>query len=285
MTGPGIIWLASYPKSGNTWVRAFLANYMLDREEPVPIDELVGYSIGDGFVIHYERMTGRKVEEMTEAELHALRPKMHAWLAQSRGQDIFVKTHNLLSQVGGTPLITPAVTAGAVYILRNPLDVAVSYADHYRVELGTAVAALCEANHVVPGTPRALPQYLGSWSQHVRSWVDAPGLSPLVLRYEDLLSRPAETFGALARFLRWPPDQTRLDKAVRFSAFDELAGQEEESGFRELPKGATTRFFRAGRTGAWRDALSDRQTARMIEANGALMRRFGYLGEDGRTPS
>ena len=57
---PGIVWLASYPKSGNTWVRAFLANLMADRAEPVPINDLPNYCLGDNFLLHYEQYTGKK---------------------------------------------------------------------------------------------------------------------------------------------------------------------------------------------------------------------------------
>lgn len=277
----GIIWLASYPKSGNTWVRAFLANYMVNPDAPLPINELVGYALGDGFLIHYERVSGKKAEALSPQEIARLRPKVHEWFATSKRQTVFVKTHNLIGEVDGSPLITPQVTAGAVYVLRNPLDVAVSYAHHYRVDLDEAAAALGRPNHAAPGGPRVLPQYLGSWSQHVRTWTEAPGLRPLVLRYEDLQEDPEKCFGLLAAFLRWPPEPERLKRAIRFSGFDELAKQEAKGDFRERPAGATSRFFRRGRAGTWREALNDRQVARIVESNRAVMARFGYLAADG----
>jgi hypothetical protein len=277
----GIIWLASYPKSGNTWLRAFLANYMKNQESPLPINELVGYALGDGFLIHYERLTGRKAEELTPEEINALRPKVHEWFATSKGQTVFVKTHNFVGSVDDAPLITPSATAGAVYVVRNPLDVAVSYAHHFRTTMDQAVDALCRENHIVEGGARVLPQYLGSWWQHVRSWTEAPGLRPHVMRYEDMLTSPQSAFGALAAFLKWPPEPARLERAIDFSAFKELSGQEQSGSFEELPAGATAAFFRQGRAGIWREALSDAQVERMVAANGAVMRRFGYLSAAG----
>lgn len=277
----GIIWLASYPKSGNTWVRAFIANYSLNRDAPLPINELVKYTLGDGFLIHYERLVGKKLAAMSPREIAALRPKVHEWFGTSKGQTVFVKTHNLLGEAEGTPLITPSATAGAIYIVRNPLDVAVSFSHHYRISLDEAVDALSREGNVVPGTERALPQYLGSWTQHVRSWIEAPGLNPLILRYEDLSKRPEESFGAITRFLNLPPEPERLAKAIRFSSFEELSSQEQAAGFDELPKGAPAAFFRAGRIGAWRDALSDDQVARLVDANRPVMTRFSYLAPDG----
>ena len=110
---------------------------------------------------------------------------------------------------------------------------------------------------------------------------EAPGLAPHVMRYEDLHGAPDDAFGALTAFLRLPPEPERLNRAIRFSAFDELSGQEAAGSFEELPAGATSAFFRQGRSGIWREALSAAQVARMIAANGEAMRRFGYLDADG----
>lgn len=277
----GIIWLASYPKSGNTWLRAFLANYLCNRDTALPINELVQYALGDGFLIHYERLTGKKAEALSEAEIARLRPKVHEWFATSKNQTVFVKTHNLIGRVDGSDLITPQTTVGAIYVLRNPLDVAVSYAHHYRVSMDEAADALCRPDHVAPGGPRVLPQYLGSWSQHVRSWIEAPGLKPHVMRYEDMMDQAEATFGKLCAFLRWAPEPERNARAIRFSSFKELAEQESEGAFKEQPAGATVPFFRQGRSGAWQDGLTPQQIQRIVAANGTVMQRFGYLTASG----
>lgn len=276
----GIIWLASYPKSGNTWLRVFLANLLAGGDCPVSINDLPRYAFGDNNLLHYRDFTGRDPESFTAAEVAELRPKIHSWFARSRPHEVFVKTHNAVLRIDGCPLITPAATAGAVYVSRNPLDVAVSFSHHYAMPLDQAVQALCNPDFALLAADNHLTQYLGSWSRHAASWLDAPGLTRHALRYEDMAEKPHESFAAVARFLGLPTEQERLDKAIRFSAFDELVKQESEAGFIE-GQGADRPFFRAGKVGIWRDHLSPSQAARLIEAHGPVMRRLGYLDARG----
>ena len=171
-------------------------------------------------------------------------------------------------------------TLGALYILRNPLDVAPSAANHWHCSLEKAVENLCSPKMAFCRTRKALPpqvrQRIGTWSDHVLSWVDAPHLKVEVIRYEDMFQFPLETFTRAVRFLNLPDDPDRVSKAIRFSDFLELSRQESEKGFRERP-GHTERFFREGQTGKGRSQLTQKQVEQLIEVNGETMKRFGYL--------
>ncbi len=277
----GIIWLASYPKSGNTWLRAFLANYLTKARRPVAINDLPNHILGDNMLLHYEQFTGRKSDELTDTEVARLRPAIHRWFAESSQNDVFVKTHNVIAQVDGAPLITPSATVGAIYVVRNPMDVAVSFAHHYQVDYARAVESLGEENYCLPPTSGLLPQYLGSWSGHVRSWIDAPGLTLHLMHYEDMLKKPLATFGRLTKFLGFRRDPARLRRAIRFSSFGELSAQERETRFVEARPDDKTAFFRSGAAGAWREVLTDDQVEALVSRNRALLVRLGYLREDG----
>ena len=277
---PGIIWLASYPKSGSTWLRAFLANFIQGGERPVAINELPNYAFGDNNLLHYRDFTGRDPDALRDEEIAALRPRIHDWFANSRPHDVFVKTHNAVLTIAGVPLITPGATAGAVYVVRNPLDVAVSFAHHYELPLQRAVNGLCNDSYALAAADDHLTQYVSSWSRHVTSWLDAPGLTLHCLRYEDMMADELAAFAGVARFLGLPEDPARLERAVAFSRFDELAGQEQGGGFVEARRQGL-RFFREGRVGVWREALSEDQVAQLLAAHCPVMERLGYLDAAG----
>lgn len=279
---PGVLWLASYPKSGNTWLRALIANYMAGPLGPVPINALPSYAIGDNFLVHYERLSGRPAAQLTARDIARLRPLVHRWFATSRGQTALVKTHSRLARVDDEPLITADVTVGVVYVVRNPLDVAVSFARHYATTVERAVESLCREDNFLPGSDRLLPQMIGSWSQHVASWTGLEGLHRHVVRFEDLLERPKRTGRALVRFMELPVDPQRLGWALAWSSFDRLAAAERQHGFVEARPDGSTPFFREGRSGGWRAVLSEAQTRRICAAHAPLMRRFGYLDDAGR---
>ena len=271
-----ILWLASYPKSGNTWLRAFLANMLTGAETPFPINQLSDFTASDLRAGYFEEVAQRPLAEMGDAVLHALRPRVHRYLAELRPDTTLVKTHNALIAYDGVSTITPEVTVGAIYLMRNPLDVAVSYSRHLGLSLEEAVAAICHHDNHTVTAGRTVFQILGTWQSHVMSWVQAPGLTIHVARYEDLLDAPEKSFGKIARFLGLRPTPEQLDQAIRFASFEELKAQEERDGFRERsPRNPS--FFRQGRRDGWREMLSTAQVERIVEINRVAMERFGYL--------
>ena len=278
---PGILWMASYPKSGNTWLRAFIANYLKNPSEPMPIDELPQFILGDGVKQPFEKVAGGSVDDMSLEEIQALRPKVHEMFAWSSSDTVFVKTHNAISVLDGIPTITPEATAGAIYVIRNPLDVAVSYAHHYGISYDRAINAMASDESVVPPHGNQVHQYLGSWSTHVRSWAQAQGLKFHLIRYEDMTFKADKTWRALIKFLELPLETPRLKKAIKYSSFKVLADQEKEDGFVEAVPIDNRVFFRNGKTGAWRKELTADEVQRVIDGHREVMTEYGYLNDKG----
>ena len=278
---PGILWLASYPKSGNTWLRAFLANYFSNAKRPLPINELPTHIFGDGVAAPYEKVAGRSVADMDVPEIQRLRLEVHKMFALSGPDTVFVKTHNAIAFLDDVPTINPEATAGAIYVIRNPLDVCVSYRHHYAITLERAITALGSEDTQFPSHGHLVHQFLGSWSGHVRSWCATPGLKPHIVRYEDMSLRPEKTFRTVVRFLGLPLEAGRLKRAIRFSSFRELAGQERKSGFIESVPIDDRVFFRKGKLGDWRNVLDADQARRIVEDHREVMTEHGYLDGNG----
>jgi hypothetical protein len=275
-----ILWLASFPKSGNTWLRAFLANYFADLEAPVSLSVLQSFGFSDAHGWPYEKISGKPHGFLGEAKIARLRSQTQAMFSQSQPDNVLVKTHNALGTLSGQPLITPIFTVGAVYIIRNPWDTVISYSDHFGISIDDAITAFAQPSLTIDPSANNVRQYLGGWSGHAASWSNAQWLKLRTIRYEDMTADPETAFGQVIDFLSLPPDRKRLRKAIKFSSFRELSQQESRNGFSEKSKSAE-KFFRKGKAGGWRDILTDDQAKRLLSDHRAALEHFGYLNADG----
>ncbi len=275
----GILWLASYPKSGNTWLRIFLANLFADSQSAFDINDLGRFFYGEMSADLYENVAGKPVAAMSDYEIHQLRPRVHRLLTSLRPETVIVKTHNAIAMRDGIATITPETTEGAIYVVRNPLDVVSSYADHYGLSVDDAIDAMASPENRVATAPSAVFQYLGDWSGHVRSWSQADGLRCHVVRYEDLSNKPVDSFAAITAFLGMKVPRGRVRRAVRNASFNEVKRQERKRGFAEKSRHAEA-FFRQGKANQWRDNLTPEQVERIVASHGGTMAEFGYLPRD-----
>ena len=275
----GFVWLASYPKSGNTWTRAFLHNLIKTTFDEADIQDINGlnrFTVSVGGRDLYAEMLGFKPTDRHREQTAAVRHRVQRYVAEQFEGLIFAKTHQALMVDRGSTTIDFEVTAGAIYIVRNPLDVVISLAHHLGQSIDRAIAIMGTRNVELDVTETQVHEVIGSWSQHVLSWTRKPHQAIYIMRYEDMLAAPQATFDALARHLLMRPTAAQLADAIDRSSFDKLRAQEDVDGFRERPRHAG-RFFREGRAGQWKDILTARQIDQIVRDHGEQMARFGYL--------
>src|SRR5258708_25611281 len=221
----GIVWLASYPKSGNTWARAFLHNLVRTisgRSRPQEINALGQYRAGLSAKDLFANVLGFEPTAEHRKTLAAVRHEVQRGAAVQVEGLLFGKTHQALAVDRGFTTINFEVTAGAIYILRNPLDVAISYSHHLGCTIDEAIETM-ETNDVeMAVTDKQVHELCGSWSQNVLSWTRKPHPAIYVMRYEDMLSNPDATFGALARHLLLAPSRDELAESITHSSLAEL---------------------------------------------------------------
>jgi hypothetical protein len=271
-----IVWLASYPKSGNTWLRAFLANVIADQDQPVPLAEFGRYTDNEASGHWFIDRLGGEIRREHMAAVAAMRTEVQRDIAGSGQSCCLVKTHSYFGNAFGHPQINADVTAAAVYVVRNPLDVAISFAKHNGTNIDTAIGVMAK-----PGTSSSMRadrvfEWTSDWSSHVSSWTGNQHEHLCVLRYEDMLDQPLAAFSKVVEFLKIDAGEKRVRRAIEASSFEQLRKMEDEFGFAERPVSAKA-FFREGRKDQWQDVLTEEQRRRIIARHRTQMERFGYV--------
>lgn len=276
MNSHRIWWIASYPKSGNTWVRMFLNAYVSGF--PVNINSAFQYASGDLMPHMYQLTAAQPIDRMNDVDQFYYRPAvLMNFLYSAATRDVALKTHHARVEVDGVPLIPPRLSKGALYVVRDPRDVAVSFAKHLDVDVGQAIELMVSNETTLDKRDSKLFHLLTSWSSHVDSWTLSNKTVPtVVIRYEDMVREPEMTFSRVLDGLGFQDvDEGRLNFALEQSSFNQLRSQEVAKGFKENGRGK--RFFDEGRIGRWQEVLSndERETIEVTFKN--AMARFGYL--------
>ena len=151
----------------------------------------------------FDETLGVPSSDLTPDEILRLRPRFHELLAAELPRPTFVKVHDACIRTTAGPLFPRAATAGAIYLVRNPLDVVLSYAHHQQWFVDRTVADMNDPTACMASCRRgiypALPEPLLSWSGHVSSWLES-ALPVHAVRYEQMLVDPAAAFGGVVRF-------------------------------------------------------------------------------------
>lgn len=258
-----IIWIASFPKSGNTWMRLLLAHLFLPRDKEIDINSINLFTLSDQRQDFYDKANGGPFRTEDPAVWIRMRQKAVRLIAASKPPHHFVKTHARIARVEGFPLIPPDVTAGAIYMLRNPFDVAISYARHMSVSIDESIALMADPD-TTNGRATGILELVGRWDHHSRDWLGAPGLRLHKLRYEDLLTETEAEMRRLLGFLGAKVTDGDLRRAIRKTRFSELQKQEKQKGFKERPP-QMKQFFHSGTAGGWREKLTPEQIGRIRE--------------------
>jgi hypothetical protein len=278
MTSKGITWLASYPKSGNTWARLFLQAYGDDAEIYINAEfGKIGHDADRR--VWQEVLRVDSVEAMdavTEWEFQSYRgAALVRWYKHyGHGNAICLKTHTPRWTLDGLETIPTEMSRAAIYIVRDPRDVAVSFADHLGMTIDEVIDFMRSPNAQLRMDGKR--ENLADWSINVGSWTQGATFPVHVLRYEDMHAAPLVSFGQIAVIFGHELDKQRLERAIERVSFDRLQRQEQEAGGFINQSPHQERFFRSGKIGDWRDVLTEAQAAEIERDHGETMEQFGY---------
>ena len=274
-----IVWLASYPKSGNTWIRILLGNYLSDKDEPIDINNINTSVISSSRAV-LDNQLPYLSSDITFDEIDNIRPQLYKEISGDIDSMQFIKTHDAFTKnTNGENIFPLSVSKGVVHIVRNPIDVAVSFAHHSNISIDKSIAFLNSKTNSFADNPKKLNkqlrQILLSWSSHYLSW-EKSNMPYLLVKYEDLIKDTTSAFRDILHFLYKEVNEEKLQRAVKFSSFKELKKQESKTAFLEKPLKAKS-FFRKGEIGSGFSEMNNTQIDSIIGQHKEIMRKLGYL--------
>ena len=249
-----IIWIASYPKSGNTYIRSFLSAYYFSSDGKFNFDLLKNIK-----QFPERNFFEKKMETLEEAAKNYIICQEKIC---SNKKAKFLKTHNLLGILKGYPFTKPELTLGVIYIVRDPRSVVKSLMNHYSFNEKKALEFLIDKTRDIHFDKNDFSSYsfLGNWTNHYNSWTKSKKYRKLIIKYEDLENNTYETFRDIIVFTNTLLNRTeRVDKeklniAIETTDFKLLKKIEEKEGFIEAAtnaKGEKKVFFNEGFKNNW----------------------------------
>ena len=255
-----IIWLASYPKSGNTWVRVFLNSLFYTDNNDTDINNL---SIGQfPNRRHFEDITDN-IDDIDEFSKNCINAQLRLNLSN---ETKFFKTHHAYWQNGEYQFTDIQTTLGVIYIVRDPRNVITSIKNHFNFDnYNEALNFLTDEKKVI-GVKNSkkqmdLPHIISSWKNHFNSWKKMKK-NYLLIKYENLIDNPEIEFQKitdyLEKLLNKKLNKNKILDAIEKSSFDNLKQKEELNGFIEAAKSSdyATPFFNMGPNNDWKKLLN-----------------------------
>lgn len=275
-----LLWLASFPRSGNTFTRILLANYFAAHAEDYDINRLQDFIPADTSASHWESFAAGQPSSSATMEW--------SWGARAGFFDYYrtlpnphffagLKTHTANLKAMGLDAFQFRKTDRIIYIVRHPLDVVLSYADYNGRDLDSAIRILCASGTCVQYPYPGGVEVRGSWMEHVSSWLNTKDCPVLLVRFEELRANTASVLRSMLAFLNAPIIPERVDHAVEASRFDRIRSQETMNSFNETPEGTLSgAFFRKGTSLQWLRELTPAQAYYLADGCDPLMSKLGY---------
>ena len=276
-----IVWISSYPKSGNTWTRFFLSNYFFNKNKAESdfkiinkIDKFPPYKILQQLITEDEIKN-------SAYNISKYWSKIQLELIKTNEDYVFLKNHNALVSVEGRGLTDERFSLAFIYLVRDPRDVAVSYSNFDKtlsidkaIERMTSESLYC---HVAEQFPLDV-EMLGSWKFNYLSWKNGVEQIPrIIIKYEDLINNTFETKLKIIKFLSniisCNVDKDQIKFSIEQSEFKRLKGIEKNHKFHE----SSNKFFNKGSVGQWKNILSPQQVSKIENFCKSEMIDLGYL--------
>tara|TARA_B100001057_G_scaffold64018_1_gene57551 strand:+ start:120 stop:968 length:849 start_codon:yes stop_codon:yes gene_type:complete len=261
-----IIWIASYPKSGNTWLRALISSYYYSEKGLFNQSSLTNIS----------QFPQEMYFKSFNYDPRVVTDTVKFWIS---AQEIinkdkkfkFFKTHNILGAINNNKFTDKKNTIGCIYVVRDPRNVLTSLQNHYEMSKEESLNFMLNENkfiydHSVKNDYSNF-QFISSWEKNYQSWINQKNFSVITIKYEDLINDTTETFKKVIEFIELITksqegyNDKKAENSIQSTSFEKMSNMEKKDGFTEsiLSKNESRKipFFHLGPKNDWRNIFDE----------------------------
>ena len=279
-----IIWISSYPKSGNTWVRALLSSYFYSKDGNFHFDLLEQIK---EFPKHSDYLNEISVNSNLAEIAKEWIPAQRKLNLKHNNSTFFLKTHSAICNVDGSDFTDKENTLGAIYVVRDPRNVILSLSNHFDYSIEKSLEMICNKKQIITN-PTKENRYLGftvvsDWQNHYRTWKNFKLVEVKIVKYEDLILSPKNTFISILnfinKFMQVDIDEDRIKNVLMSTEFSKLQQSENKYGFKESSNmsGFNKKFFNLGPKNDWKNLLKKEIKEKIENHFKEEMKELGYL--------
>ena len=279
-----IIWIASYPKSGNTWVRSIISSLIYSADGNFDFDLLKKIKQFPSKK-HFENFTN-DFQNINEIKKYWIESQN---LINLDKEVKFFKTHHINCKIGEHAFTNRSNTLGTIYVVRDPRNLINSFTNHYSIDKNTAKNFIISRQSVTGALgemkkDNKIFTILGSWNDHVKSWTNM-NQNLLLIKYEDLIKNPLNEINKIIKFLAnlidFSYNEEKINNIINSTSFEVMKKKEAEKGFHESVMDNSgenkVNFFNLGKENKWEKYLNSEDQEFIKEKLGLEMKELGYI--------
>ena len=280
-----IIWIASYPKSGNTWIRSFLGTYLYSSDGQFNHNLMHKIHEFPDSQILKKYMDIKNFHNLAEVSKHWIKVQsfINAFDLYNYSKDdhIFLKTHSSMCNINGNNFTSAKNTIAVIHVVRDPRNVILSMSNHFGTSQEKNFKTITNERNTVYSKVnyQLIPAtFIGSWNFHYLSWKNFNSINKVIIRYEDLINNTEDTFKKIINFLskltKIKYNEEKLVHSVNSTQFKKLQKYEEKYGFR---MGQKNKFFYLGKENNWKNLLNPEIEKKTREAFLKEIKELEYI--------